>query len=120
MKSARVDAAFAALADPTRRDVIRALVQQPRRAGELAAKLRISAPALSRHLRVLRSAGLIVDEAIEDDARVRVYRMTDNALAPARAWLDDVERFWSLQLQAFKAHAEQPRRGRPRRPRKTS
>jgi hypothetical protein len=46
--------------------------------------------------------------------------MTDNALAPARAWLDDVERFWSLQLQAFKAHAEQPRRGRPRRPRKTS
>lgn len=106
MKPAQLDAAFAALADPTRRAVLRALVTQPRRAGELAEQVRMSPPALSRHLRVLRQAGLVVEEGIEADARVRVYRYRPEALATARAWLDEVEQFWGEQLLAFKAHAE--------------
>lgn len=107
MKAARLDDTFAALADPTRRAVIRALVQEPRRAGELAELVQMSAPALSRHLRVLRQAGLVQDLAIEGDARVRVYRLAPRALAPVRSWLDEVEQMWGEQLVAFKAFAEQ-------------
>ena len=58
-----LDAAFAALADSTRRAVIRELLRAPLRAGELAERVDMSAPALSRHLRVLREAGLIVEGA---------------------------------------------------------
>lgn len=101
-----IDRSFAALADPTRRAIVRALGQRPHRAGELAAQLRASAPALSRHLRVLREAGLVHDLAIDDDARVRLYELAPSALAPLRHWLDDLEAMWSEQLQAFKAFAE--------------
>jgi len=106
MTAPSLDDTFAALADPTRRAVIRALVERPRRAGELAAQVQMSPPALSRHLRVLRQAGLVVADGIEEDARVQVYRLAPAALAEPRAWLDEVEQFWSQQLQSFKAHAE--------------
>ena len=110
--AAGLDTAFAALADPTRRAVIRALLRKPHRAGELAEEVAMSPPALSRHLRVLRSAGLIVDQGFEDDARVRVFSVDPAAFAPMRAWLGEVESLWQEQLQAFKAHAERSRRGR--------
>jgi DNA-binding transcriptional ArsR family regulator len=86
------------------------LLKGPRRAGELAEALDMSAPALSRHLRVLRESGLIADEAVEADARVRLFRLEPAAFAGMRDWLTEVEVFWSDQLQAFKAHAEKPRR----------
>jgi len=104
--AASVDRAFAALADPTRRAIVRALVQRPHRAGELAGHLGASAPALSRHLRVLRQAGLVHDLAIDDDARVRLYELVPQALRPLRHWLDELEAMWSDQLEAFKAFAE--------------
>lgn len=108
-----LDAAFGALADPTRRAVIRALLKQPRRAGDLAEQVAMSPPALSRHLRVLKRAGLIVEEGIPEDARVRVYRVEPGAFAPARSWMEQVEAHWREQLDAFKAHAERTRpRGR--------
>lgn len=97
-----LDAAFAALADPTRRAVIRALGDRPQRAGQLAALVGMSAPALSRHLRVLRRAGLIVEAARQDDARVRVYSLAPKALTPARAWLEEIDGFWMDQLSALK------------------
>ena len=106
MKAQKLDAAFTALADPTRRALIRALVGQPRRAGELARHVQMSPPALSRHLRLLRRAGLVIEGSIDEDARVRIYRLAPNALAPARAWIDEVEQFWATQLEAFKAHTE--------------
>lgn len=109
---ADLDAAFAALSDSTRRAVIRALLREPHRAGELAETVGMSAPALSRHLRVLREAGLIVEEGVEGDARVRLYRLQPAALAPVRGWLDQVEQLWDEQLQAFKAHAERTVRAR--------
>jgi DNA-binding transcriptional ArsR family regulator len=68
-----LDAAFAALSDSSRREIIRMLLHKPRRADELAQSVAMSPQALSRHLRVLRKAGLVAEEGIEEDARVRVY-----------------------------------------------
>jgi DNA-binding transcriptional ArsR family regulator len=106
--SARVDldAAFAALADSTRRAVIRQLLRTPLRAGELAERVDMSAPALSRHLRVLREAGLIVEDGVAHDARVSVYKVDLDAFAPVRNWLDEVEENWHEQLASFKEYAE--------------
>jgi DNA-binding transcriptional ArsR family regulator len=107
-----LDRTLAALSEPTRRAVVDLLRVKPRRAGELAQALDMSAPALSRHLRVLRKSGLIIDEEPEADARVRLYRLRPEAFASLRGWLGEVEAFWGTQLGAFKAHAERraPRR----------
>jgi len=101
-----VDLALSALSDPTRRAVVDLLRRRPHRAGELADALAMSPPALSRHLRVLRRGGVIADDALEDDARVRLYRLQPEVFATLRDWLDEVESFWGDQLQSFKAHAE--------------
>lgn len=100
-----VDGVLAALADPTRRQVIDLLRQGPRRAGELATAIEASGPAMSRHLRVLRATG-VVEVTGTEDARVRVYRLRAEPFAALRAWLDQVEGFWTEQLDAFKQHAE--------------
>jgi DNA-binding transcriptional ArsR family regulator len=111
-RAAALDAKFVALADPTRRRVIEALRNGELRAGELAQVVEMTPPALSRHLRVLRRAGLIVEHGSSDDARVRLYRLERDAFGRVRAWLDDVEEFWNDQLEAFKSHAEGGPRGR--------
>jgi DNA-binding transcriptional ArsR family regulator len=103
---AGVDRTLAALADPTRRGVVYLLLRQPRRAGEIAEALAATRPAMSRHLRVLRKAGLVEEESLEEDARARLYRLRREPFTELRGWLDDVEGFWSGQLQSFKAHAE--------------
>jgi DNA-binding transcriptional ArsR family regulator len=103
----RLDNTLSALADPTRRKVVDLLRSRPRRAGELAAEFDVSAPAISRHLRVLRTRGLIEEEHSESDARVRVYRLRPEPFRDLHEWLDEVEAFWTDQLGAFKAHAEQ-------------
>ena len=102
---------FAALGDPTRLAVINLLRERPHRAGELASALRMSAPALSRHLRVLRKCGLLADDAVVSDARVRLYRLEPAAFAAMREWLTEVEASWSGQLDAFKSHAESATEG---------
>ncbi len=107
-----LDSAFLALSDATRREMIRTLLHKPRRAGELAEMVSMSPQALSRHLRVLRRAGLVVEEGIEADARVRMYRVHPDAFAPIEAWLAEVEEVWRRQLQAFKAYAESGQRTR--------
>jgi len=104
-----MDAMFAALADPTRRGVIERLRRRPHRAGELAEALGVSALFIRRHLRVLRKTGLVVEEHEGDDARVRVYRLRREPFGALRRWLDEVEAYWSRQLDAFKAHAERTR-----------
>jgi DNA-binding transcriptional ArsR family regulator len=101
-----VDRTLKALADPTRRRVVELLRTQPRRAGDIAAGLGMSAPATSRHLRVLHRSGLIEDVSVEDDARVRVFRLRPEPLAELSAWLSEVEQFWRVQLDAFTAHVE--------------
>jgi len=101
-----LDRTLAALADPTRRGVIDLLRKRPRRAGELAAAFDMSPPAMSRHLRMLRKTGLVEEDELDDDARVRVYRLRRSPFSALRHWLDDVEELWGGQLASFKAHAE--------------
>ena len=109
-----IDAAFLALSDSTRRDIIRSLLQKPRRAGELADLVAKSPQALSRHLRVLRKAGLVSEHGIEKDARVRIYSVHATAFQPVQDFMAQVEDLWRRQLLAFKTFAENPRRpGRP-------
>ena len=108
-----LDTTLAALADPTRRHVVELLRERPRRAGELAAACALSGPAMSRHLRVLRASGLVkVDVEVEQDARLRVYRLRPEPFAGLQAWLDQVQAFWAEQLEAFKAHAERTQKGK--------
>jgi DNA-binding transcriptional ArsR family regulator len=107
-----LDATFVALSDATRREIIRNLLQKPRRAGELADMVSMSPQALSRHLRLMRKAGLVVEEGIDSDARVRVYSVHPDAFAPVQSWLAEVEDAWRRQLQAFKAYAEHAQRAR--------
>lgn len=104
--TAKLDHILAALADPCRRQVVDLLRVEPRRAGDLADRLRISAPAMSRHLKALRGAGLIEESHPDFDARVRVYALRPEPMALLKAWLEETERLWSLQLAAFKAHIE--------------
>jgi DNA-binding transcriptional ArsR family regulator len=108
----KLDRTFLALADPTRRGVIELLRKKPRRAGELAEALAMSAPAMSRHLRMLRATGLVEEDSVEEDARVRVYRLRPEPFAALRSWLDEVEAFWDDQLGSFKAHVDKKRGGR--------
>jgi DNA-binding transcriptional ArsR family regulator len=110
--NADLDASFAALSDATRREMIRALLQKPRRAGELAECVAMSPQALSRHLRVLRRAGLIAEEGLVEDARVRIYSVQPRALEPVQQWLAQVEDLWRRQLQSFKLYAESAHRVR--------
>jgi DNA-binding transcriptional ArsR family regulator len=109
MPGQELDKTLLALADPTRRRVIELLRRKPQRAGDLAAALSMSSPRLSRHLRVLRRSGLIEDNGVEHDARVSLYRLRPERFARLRTWLDDVEAFWTAELDAFKAHAERTR-----------
>jgi DNA-binding transcriptional ArsR family regulator len=105
----RLDRTLAALADPTRRRVIELLRQRPRRAGELASAFRVSAPAMSRHLRVLRTRGLVQEERAHGDARVRIYRLRREPFTNLQAWLRELESFWSDQLESFGAHVARRR-----------
>jgi DNA-binding transcriptional ArsR family regulator len=104
-----LDATLSALADPTRRQVIDQLRTGPRRAGELAASAGMSAPAMSRHLRVLRASGIVDVVTLDDDARGRVYSLRADRFVALQAWLDQVQAFWSEQLGSFKEHAEHTR-----------
>ncbi len=104
--SRELDTAFAALADGKRREVIGALLARPQRAGELAREVGLSPPALSRHLRILRRAGLVHEDGDAADARVRIYRVKEAGFGPVSDWIADVEAFWTAQLAGFKAHAE--------------
>lgn len=101
-----LDGMFAALADPARRGAVDLLRKKPRRAGELANALSLSPARMSQHLRVLRDSGLIEDNDVEGDARVRLYRLRQQPFSEIRGWLDEVEEFWASELAAFKAHAE--------------
>jgi len=109
MKNSSLDRTLAALADPNRRAAVQLLRRKPRRAGELSEALAMSPPAMSRHLRVLRKTGLIEGDEHEHDARVRIYRLRREPFSELRKWLEDLEGFWSAQLQSFKERAE--RRG---------
>lgn len=93
---------FAALADPTRRSIFERVAARPQSVGELADTLPVSRPAVSQHLKVLKAAALVSDDAVGNR---RVYRMDPRGIGDLRAYLDH---FWNQALAAFKATVEQP------------
>jgi DNA-binding transcriptional ArsR family regulator len=93
---------WTALGDPTRKAIFELLLDRPRPVGELAGELPVSRPAVSQHLRVLKDAGLVVDQPV---GTRRIYRVNPDGLAALRA---DLERFWGRALAAYKAAVEQP------------
>jgi DNA-binding transcriptional ArsR family regulator len=107
-----LDRTLAALADPTRRGIVERLSRRPHRAGELAKAFAMSAPAISRHLRVLRTSGVIEDERVERDARLRVFRLRREPLVDLESWVADVQKFWNEQLDAFRAHVARRNKGK--------
>jgi DNA-binding transcriptional ArsR family regulator len=92
---------WAALADPTRRTILELVVARPRPVVELAEVLPITRPAVSQHLKVLKSAGLVLDRAV---GTRRIYRANPEGLRELRAQLD---RFWNEALATFKQLVEQ-------------
>jgi DNA-binding transcriptional ArsR family regulator len=93
--------ALAALADPTRRAIFEHVAARPSAVGELAGLMPVSRPAVSQHLKVLKDAGLVVDEAVGNR---RIYRVDPEGIADLRDYLD---RFWNQALSSFKVRAEQ-------------
>jgi DNA-binding transcriptional ArsR family regulator len=109
MTAQSLDRTLAALADPHRRRVVDLLRERPRRAGELAQAVRISFPAMSRHLRALRESGLVAEDRDGVDSRVRIYRLQPGPVLELKHWIEETETLWSRQLAAFKAHLQKPR-----------
>lgn len=89
---------FEALADPTRRRLLELLVAGERSAGELAAEFATSRPGVSRHLRVLREAGLV---RTRGDGQRRLYSVDPGPLAEVEDWLDRWRSFWAQRVDAL-------------------
>ncbi len=95
---------FDALADPTRRRILELLRDRERPVGELVANLGMSQPAVSRHLRLLREAGLV---AATVDAQRRLYRLRPQSLRELDAWLEPYRLLWSGRLDELEAHLDE-------------
>jgi DNA-binding transcriptional ArsR family regulator len=93
-----VDAVLQALADPSRRTMLGILRDHPASAGELANALPIARPGVSRHLRVLRQAGLV---DVRQEAQRRIYRLRPEALVEVDAWLEEYRALWHNRLDAL-------------------
>jgi DNA-binding transcriptional ArsR family regulator len=96
------DDALGALGDPTRRAILACLAERPRAVGELAEELPVSRPAVSQHLKVLKSAGLVTERAA---GTRRIYRLNPAGVAALR---DQLETFWNRALASYQDLAEQP------------
>lgn len=96
------EAVLTALADPTRRAIFERLARSPSAVGELARDLPVSRPAVSQHLKVLRSAGLVTGHTV---GTRHIYSVDPGGLATIRAYF---EQFWQHSLSRFRAAASQP------------
>ena len=90
-----------ALGDPTRRVIFERLADRPLAVGELASELPVSRPAVSQHIKVLKDAGLVIDQPV---GTRRIYQVDPDGLAALRGYLDH---FWDQALAGFKAAVEQ-------------
>jgi DNA-binding transcriptional ArsR family regulator len=95
--------AFEVLAEPRRRAILALLLAAERSVGEIERQLRIPQPAVSKHLRVLRDAGLVTASV---DAQRRLYRLNPQPLQELDAWLAPFRQFWSLHLDALERHLD--------------
>jgi DNA-binding transcriptional ArsR family regulator len=95
--------AYAALAEPSRRQILDLLRDGERSVGELVAQLDLSQPGVSKHLKVLRDAGLV---AVRPEGRRRWYDLRAQPLAEVADWLEPYRRHWSARLDALERHLE--------------
>jgi DNA-binding transcriptional ArsR family regulator len=98
-----VPSTWAALADPNRREMLSLLLERPRPVGELVQRLGLTQPGTSKHLRVLREAGLV---RARTDAQRRVYALEPAPLAELDAWLAPYRRLWGESLDALERHLD--------------
>ena len=96
--------AFATLAEPRRRQILDLLLEAERSVGELAKATTLSQPATSKHLRVLREAGLV---DVRTDAQRRIYRVRAEPLRALDEWLEPYRRLWASRLDALERHLEE-------------
>ena len=101
--------ALAALADPTRRELVALLADGEVAAGDLAARFPVSRPAISRHLRVLREAGLVRSRTV---GRRRLYALDPSPLRELDDWLAPYRRFWAQRFDALDTEIARGRRAR--------
>jgi DNA-binding transcriptional ArsR family regulator len=101
--SAPLDAIFGALADPTRRAMLARLAQGQAMITELAEPFRVSLPAISKHVRILESAGLLEREI---NGRVHRCRLAAEPLRNAAAWIEQYRAFWEWQFDALAKYLE--------------
>jgi DNA-binding transcriptional ArsR family regulator len=101
--SARTQAAFAALSDPTRRAVLDMLRQGSRPAGQIARAFSVSRPAISKHLRLLRRAQLVREHR---EGRHRFYQLNAGPLMAVDSWLNQYRVFWQASLSRLKTFVE--------------
>lgn len=95
--------AFAAVAEPSRRAILELLRQREHAVGELVDRLQLSQPGVSKHLRVLRDAGLV---RVRPDGRTRWYGLRAEPLAELDAWLEPYRGFWGDRLDALERHLD--------------
>jgi DNA-binding transcriptional ArsR family regulator len=108
-----VDAVLQALSDGSRRTVLEVLRDHPATVSELAERLPIARPGVSRHLRVLREAGLV---DVQHEAQWRVYSLRPEPLAEIDAWLGPYRELWERRLQALHTEVTRGKRDRRSRP----
>jgi DNA-binding transcriptional ArsR family regulator len=94
---------FEVLAEPTRRRILDLLLEEPRSVGELVERLGLSQPGTSKHLRVLRDAGLV---HVRVDAQRRWYELRPEPLAEIDAWLQPYRQLWTRRLDALERHLD--------------
>ncbi|WP_457109093.1 ArsR/SmtB family transcription factor [Marmoricola sp. URHA0025 HA25] len=102
-----MDAVLHALADESRRTMLAVLRDHPATVSELAEQLPISRPGVSRHLRVLREAGLV---EVEREAQWRIYRLRSEPIAELDAWLGDYRALWEQRMDALHTEVARGRR----------
>jgi DNA-binding transcriptional ArsR family regulator len=102
-RAATTSDVFNAIAEPRRRQILEALAGQALAVGTLVDRLRLPQPAVSKHLGVLRTVGLV---AVRQHGRRRLYELQPGELQPVHAWIARFERYWNQQLARIKARAE--------------
>ena len=110
-----MESAFGIIAEPNRRAILSLLASSERSVSEIERKLRMTQPSVSKHLRVLREAGLVEARV---DAQRRVYRITPQPLMELEAWLAPFRRFWSAHVDALERHLDRIEQAPPKRRKK--
>ena len=111
-----METAFAILAEPNRRAILRLLASSEQSVGEIERRLRMPQPSVSKHLRVLREARFVESRV---DAQRRLYRLRPESLREVDAWLAPFRRLWSAHVDALERHLDRmdrvpPRKGKKR------